>query len=244
MKVVLTTICGEARTDRPAIYYVRPLLDFLSVQKDVIVWSWGYYSLLLRSVGVATQHIDPVSAATEHFGGREWLHDPSRFANPGNIEAREPLLYACWLCKIISLKRSLEMTGADAAVWIDAAYRVSYCHGHNIDDYLKSGRQTPNPSRLIDFVSERLERSPVLLAGTPIPGDFSVENAHLKPTLAGAFIALRHDARGDVWDRFRDAHRRLLDHGRVSTDEAVWALSVGDIAEIIDWKVWDMAIYG
>lgn len=257
MNMILTTICGKARTDRAPIYYIRPMLDVFEsyvtymnqqlptqTKMSLIVWSWGYFKKLLLSLGIDSWELSPETIARRYFDGDRWLHDRSFFRSPNSIQAREPLLYAVWLAKAYVMHELLSHDNVDAVVWMDCAYRVSYKHHHNIDEYIRFGDATPNWARFMDTVHAWLSDAQVVLAGSDISHDVCVENVDKVRPLAGCFIAVRRDSRDYLWESLVATHTDLVEKKCLSTDEAMWALACKEIATVRSFQDWDTALYG
>jgi len=257
MNIALTTICVKARSDRAPMYYVRPLLDIIESHVEytrqqsesltstpLMIWSYGYIKNLLKSLGVNTLDFNPELIGRQCFEGDRWLHDKGFFISPNAIEAREPLLYAVWLAKAYVIHTLLSREDIDAAVWLDCAYRVSYRHNHNIDEYIRYGKRMPNIARFVDTVRAWLKSSPVVLAGSRIPPDIRIDDIACVRPLAGCFIAVRKDYRDEVWNSLLKIHHELVHRKQLSTDEAMWALACKTTALVRNVDEWDIALYG
>ncbi|MEM4204180.1 MAG: hypothetical protein QXS54_08940 [Candidatus Methanomethylicaceae archaeon] len=245
MDTRLVTICGKARSDRPIIYYIRPLLDLMSKTDKIIVWSWGYYREVLHALNVPSYELEPEAVVREFFDGNLWLTDPgSYFIDPLIIEAREPLLYACWLCKAYVLRKVFDVAPIDGAIWIDCAYRVSYRHNHLIDNYISGAPWKIDVERFRKKVAEWLEEAPLVIASAPIPRDLDTENAHELRPVTGCFLAVRRDYKDNMFALLRSVHHDLVLKRRLGTDEAAWALAFKDVAKTVHWTTWDEALYG
>lgn len=246
----LTAAFIGARSDRPALYYLDPLKlrskEILDAGQLFRVWTWPRSYRVVSSIVpeecIGVCDLDEVTR--EHWNRDEWFDSiAERHLWPWSIEVRHPELMEVWLAKLPLLIADMERTGAEVGVWFDVGYQISHLCNHSYDEYVKRTPHHWHLEHAKQALLEATEETGCLWFGRqPTTGD--VMTAISDKFLGGAFFALRRDRMHFVMDEAKVAWRKILDTGKISTDEPALALA----AWKNNWPVWSfeqwMEIFG